>query len=114
MNNLLFAGVMGVMTGFGALGGFCLKSGMNRHSGGVIKLLTNPWLYAGGIFYTGSTVLNIWVLKSQPYTIVLPLTALTYVWTMFLAKFCLGETITVLKIIGLCLIGAGAWCLVTF
>lgn len=112
MSDALFFAVMAAMTWLGALGGFSLKRGMTAQTGGLKGLLANHWLYAGAFFYASSTLLNIWVLMHRPYTIVLPLTAVTYVWTMLLARYALGEHITYQKIIGLVLIGAGACCLV--
>ncbi len=112
MNNAAFFAVMAAMTWFGALGGFSLKRGMTARAGGLKSLLANRWLYAGAFFYGASTLLNIWVLTHRPYTVVLPLTAVTYVWTMLLARYALGEHITIQKIAGLIVIGAGACCLV--
>ena len=46
--------------------------------------------------------------KILDYSVILPLTSLTYIWTMVLSYFILKERITVKKIAGVCLILVGA------
>jgi drug/metabolite transporter (DMT)-like permease len=57
-----------------------------------------------------SAVMNIYVLKSLRYTVVLPMTSLTYIWTMVLSGIILKEQITKRKLAGICLILLGAIC----
>jgi len=90
----------------GALGGYCFKKASSSSS--IIKILFKPALYLGGFFYILGASLNIVVLKKLPYSVVLPLTSLTYVWTLIIAHFALKEKITRLKIIGVILILVGA------
>ena len=73
-----------------------------------LSLIFNFKIYIGGFFYVTAAILNIFVLKYLPYSIVLPLTAMTYIWTMILAKIALGEKITSNKIIGTILIILGS------
>lgn len=95
-----------VMTVMGAFGGFFLKrASVNLKLSDILK---NYNLYIGGIFYVGGAVLNIYVLKFLDYSLVLPLTSLTYIWTMVISYKFLSERITLRKIIGVVLIIAGA------
>lgn len=76
--------------------------------GGLLELIKNVNLYIGGFFYLASAVLNIYVLRYLDFSIVLPLTSITYIWTMLLSHFILKEKITVKKIAGVMLIIVGA------
>ena len=69
-------------------------------------------MVAGGGFYGAAAILNIIALQYLPYTIVFPLTAVTYIWTMIISKWILNETISSRKIIGVTLIVIGAIVLV--
>ena len=53
-------------------------------------------------------VLNIIVLKYLPYSVVLPLTAITYIWSLVIAYCFLKEKITKVKIYGIICIMIGA------
>ena len=50
-----------------------------------------------------SAVMNIWILRYLDYSVVLPLTSLTYIWTMILSYIILKEKISK-KIVGVLLI----------
>ena len=73
-----------------------------------LKMLFNLNLYVGGGLYLLSAVLNIHVLKYLDYSVVLPLTSITYIWTMVLSYFSLKERITAKKVLGVALIVGGA------
>lgn len=94
------------MTLIGAIASLYLKkaSGLN----GILNIIKNINLYIGGILYLISAVLNIYILKFLDYSIVLPLTSITYIWTMILSYFKLNEKINRKKIIGVMLIIIGA------
>ena len=98
--------VLVIMTIFGSVASLFLKKASG--SNGLINMLKNINLYIGGFLYVSSAVLNIWLLKILDYSVILPLTSLTYIWTMFLSYFILKEKITVKKIVGVCLILIGA------
>ena len=98
--------VLLVMTMFGSVASLFLKKASGSKS--LIDMLKNINLYIGGFLYVSSAVLNIWLLKILDYSIILPLTSLTYIWTMVLSYFILKEKITVKKIAGVCLILIGA------
>lgn len=104
---LYLLGVL-TMTVLGAAASLFLK----RASGavGIEEFLKNSNLYVGGFLYLASAVLNIRILRYLEYSVVLPLTSLTYVWTMFFSYKVLGERISRQKIGGVFLILLGAVC----
>jgi drug/metabolite transporter (DMT)-like permease len=95
------------MTMLGALGGFFFKKS-SADSSYVIAIVKSKKLYIGCLLYTASAFINIWVLKYMPYSVVMPMTAITYIWTMMLSHFVLKEKITVKKMIGIASIIVGA------
>ena len=88
------------------LGGFFFKKCTS--SGDIKGIIFSPFLYLGGATYLVSAILNIIVLRYLPYSIVLPLTSLTYIWSLILSYLLLNEKITKVKIIGIILILLGA------
>ena len=106
MSRIVLGLVFVVMTFLGAVGSLGLKKGASQ-SNGLISLVFNKWFVGGGMLYFLSALIDIWLLKFIPYVIVLPLTALTYCWSMVLARFVLKETVSPLKISGLFLIISG-------
>ena len=98
--------VLLIMTMFGSVASLFLKKASGSND--LIDMLKNINLYIGGFLYVSSAVLNIWLLKILDYSVILPLTSLTYIWTMVLSYFILKEKITVKKIAGVCLILVGA------
>jgi len=97
-----------VMTLLGSVASLFLKraSGSER----FIGMLKNINLYIGGFLYFISAALNILVLRALDYSVVLPLTSITYIWTMILSYLILKEKITKKKVGGVILIVAGAIC----
>lgn len=95
-----------VMTVMGSFGGFFLKRASSDLK--LSNLLKNYNLYLGGLLYVGGALLNIYVLTILDYSVVLPLTSLTYIWTMLVSYKLLGEKITSKKIMGVVLIVLGA------
>ena len=71
-------------------------------------MFLNLNLYIGGILYVIAAVLNIVALKYLPYSIVLPLTAITYIWTIIISRLMLKEKVNKEKVIGIILIIIGA------
>lgn len=92
----LFASIASFFLKKSTAGGFNFK-----------KIVCSPYLYFGGSLYVFSTLLNIYLLKKLPYSIIVPLGSLTYIWTLLIAHEFGEETITWRKIIGLLLIIAG-------
>lgn len=96
-----------VFTLSGAFGGYFFKKAASESSG-IIKIVWNPFLYIGGLFYVFGAVLNILLLKELKYTIVLPLTSITYVWTLVISRIYLKEKVTRKKLAGVSFIVMGA------
>ena len=71
-------------------------------------LVITPAFYLGGFLYLISAILNIYILKFLDYSVVLPLTSITYIWTFGLSYCFLKEGITQKKIIGIVLIVLGS------
>lgn len=95
-----------VMTAIGSVASLFLKKASGNEN--LLKILFNMNLYLGGGLYLLSAVLNIYVLKYLDYSVVLPLTSITYIWTMVLSYFSLKERISAKKVLGVALIVGGA------
>jgi drug/metabolite transporter (DMT)-like permease len=97
-----------IMTFLGSVASLFLKKASGTN--GLFGLIKNSCLYIGGGLYLTSAILNIWILRVMDYSVVLPLTSLTYIWTMVLSYLVLKEKITKKKIGGVTLILIGAVC----
>lgn len=75
----------------------------------VRKLFVSPYFCVGGVLYVFSALLNLYLLKMMPYSIVVPMGALTYIWTLIIANRFLGEAVTKKKILGIILILTGVF-----
>ena len=102
----IYFGILLVVTLLGAVASLFLKKASGAE--GLAALLKNINFYIGGFFFFFSAVLNIYVLRYLDYSVVLPLTSFTYIWTMVLSYRILKEKITGKKIMGVVLILAGA------
>ena len=97
------------MTLIGATASSYLKKASTQDD--FFKMLCNGNLYVGILLYGLSAVLNIWILRYLEYSVVLPLTSITYIWTMIISNKVFQEKITRKKIIGVLLILVGAICI---
>ncbi|MBS2772147.1 EamA family transporter [Anoxybacillus rupiensis] len=95
-----------IMTLSGALGGYYFKKASSQRLGFQAAFLLP--LFIGGMLYGIGAVLNIIILKQLPYTIVFPLTSITYIWTLGLSYVLLKEHITRKKMAGVLLILIGS------
>lgn len=102
---MVYAVLLG-MTFMGACASYFLKKASGDLS--IMRLITNKHLYLGGGLYVVAALLNIYVLRFLDYSVVLPLTSFTYIWTMILSYYLLGEKISKKKIVGIVLILTGA------
>jgi drug/metabolite transporter (DMT)-like permease len=102
MSNLL---LLITMTLFGALGGFFFKKASGVTDNQYVKVLF--FLAIGGALYFIGALLNILLLKKLPYSVVFPLTSITYIWTLFISYKFLQEKITKKKILGIIMIAIG-------
>lgn len=94
------------MTMIGSLASLFLKKASANQD--LLCIIKDRNLYIGAVLYIFSAVINVIVLRVIDYSVVLPLTSLTYMWTMFLSSFVLHEKITRRKIGGIGLIVVGA------
>ena len=94
------------MTLMGSAAALLLKRASG--AGGLLSMFRTPWLYGAGLLYLASAVVNILLLRRLDYSVVLPLTSLTYLWTMLLSARLLGERLTGRKLAGTAAILAGA------
>lgn len=94
------------MTLMGAIASLFLKKA--AISNGLMELIKNQNLYIGICLYGAAALLNVWILKYFAYSVVLPLTSFTYIWTMILSYIFLKEKISRKKKIGVILIIVGA------
>lgn len=95
-----------IMTIMGSVASLFLKKASGFKN--LKQLLLNFNLYIGGFLYLGGAILNIIVLRKLDYSIVLPLTSFTYVWTMIISYLFLKENISIKKIVGVVCIVLGA------
>ena len=75
---------------------------------GLLGLIKNKNLYIGGFLYVLAALLNIYVLQFLDYSVVLPLSSMTYVWTIVYARVLHKEHINTRKFLGIALIVGGA------
>ena len=95
-----------LMTLLGALGSLFFK--LSSGSTGLNGLLRDVRIYLGGVFYFLSLVITVYLLSVWDYSVVLPLTAVTYIWTLILGKIVLHENISRKQIIGVGFILVGS------
>lgn len=103
---MIYIAILLVMTFIGSAASLFLKKA--SVSDGIIGMIKNANLYIGGGLYLTSAVLNIVILRYLDYSVVLPLTSITYIWTMYFSYLILKEIITKKKIGGVVFIIAGA------
>jgi drug/metabolite transporter (DMT)-like permease len=106
MNNIILIITILTLTLFGSFGGYFFKKSTGCAS--ILAILKSKYLYIGCFFYVIGALLNILVLKYLPYSVVLPLTSITYFWTLIISYFFLNEKVTKFKIIGIIMILVGA------
>lgn len=94
------------MTLLSAFGGYFLKKASDITTN-FWKLLINKYFWLGGMMYVVSTVFMIWLLQMVEYSVAVPLGSMTYVWSIFIAKYMLNEKITKRRVAGLCMIVFG-------
>ena len=86
------------MTFIGSVASLFLKRASSLDS--IKKIIFNYNIYVGGILYLIASLLNIYVLKFLDYSVVLPLTSITYIWTLILSYLILKEKMSIKKVIG--------------
>jgi len=97
------------MTLTASFASFSLKK--STIGGTVLSIIMNKFFYLGGFLYLIGALFNIWLLKKMPYSVVIPLGSVCYIWTMVIAGIFLKEKIGMGKIIGVLLILSGVVCI---
>ena len=99
------------MTFMGAVAALFLKKSCANP--GLFSIMKAPSFYLGGGLYFITALINIYLLKFMDYSIVLPFTALTYVWSTLLSARFLHEKVSKKQMAGLALIVIGVCLLVS-
>jgi drug/metabolite transporter (DMT)-like permease len=88
-----------------SLASFCLK----KSSVGVnpMDILRNKAFYPGVFLYLASSIITIWLLQRMPYSVVVPMGGISYVWVLLISYKFLGEKINAYKIAGIIFIVFG-------
>ena len=94
------------MTFLGAVAAYFLKRAAVHNNLSIT--FKDKYLYFGGILYFISALLNIYILKYLDYSVVFPLTSVTYIWTLIISWKFLNEKINKKKLYGICYIVLGA------
>ena len=105
---MIYAGMILCMTLMGSVASIFFKKA--SESDGFLKMLWNINLYIGGVLYLAAAALNIVILRYLDYSVVLPVSSVTYIWTMLLSYVILQEKITKKKVLGVICIVIGAVC----
>ena len=58
-------------------------------------------IFIGGFLYFVSALINIYVLKTMDYSVVLPFTSVTYIWTAVISYYAFGENMNLKKYLGI-------------
>jgi len=95
-----------IMTFLGAFASVFFKKMSSCES--IFDVLKSRNLYLGVGLYLMAAILNIYILSIMNYSKVLPLTSLTYFWTMILSNTFFSEHIGIKKIVGVSFICLGA------
>lgn len=98
------------MTWSGTLGAYFFKKGTIKICHPIQAFFCID-LYTGCCFYIIGAILNIILLKYMPYTILYPMTSLTYIWTLVLSRHALHEKFTYKKLFSILLILTGVFTL---
>lgn len=101
-----------IMTLLGAFAALFLKKA--SHFKSIKSLVCDIKFYIGGMLYFLSALINIFILHFLDYSVVLPLTAITYIWTMIISYHVFKEKISIKKLLGIGLILLGAIFIVAF
>lgn len=112
MNLALKIIMLGIMTVSGTFGALFFKKGITRMKGlNILTLINIPEIYIGVTFYLLGAAFNIILLEHIPYTVLYPMTSLTYIWTMIVSYIVLKEKINNDKVIAITFITVGVFVL---
>ena len=91
----------------GSFGAVFLKLGAEHLKGGLAGLIKNYWLAIGIGLYLLSSVFFVMGVAQGELSILYPMVALGYIWTLLWARLFFKEGFTLSKVGGLAMIVAG-------
>jgi len=91
----------------GSFGAVLLKAGAGKVNQGLRYLIFNYRLAAGVALFVGSSYFYILGVKRGELSVLYPMVALGYVWTLLWSRLFFAEPVTRNKILGLALILLG-------
>jgi drug/metabolite transporter (DMT)-like permease len=97
--------ILVIGTFIASLASFCFKK--SGSGVGVAGIFRSPMVYLGGFLYVLSSIVTIWLLQRLPYSVVLPMGGICYIWTLLISHKFLGEKINRYKVLGVVFIIAG-------
>jgi len=101
-------GLVFICTILGAAAQILMKNGVNHMTRlSLVQAMQNPPLMAGYCLQGINTLLLMLALRDGELSMLYPIIALTYVWTMMLSTYFFGEQITLLKLAGIIAIVGG-------
>lgn len=97
-----------VMTLLGSIGAYFFKkvTDGSRHLS-VLVLIKSFMMYIGGVLYVAAALINVVLLRFIDYSVLYPMTALTYIWTLIISAFLLHEKINTQKIVAIFFVCVG-------
>jgi len=93
----------------GAAGQILMKQGANTlgASNSPLVMLLTPSIFFGYVLYGLMTLLFVFALQHEELSILYPVISLTYVWVAGLSAVFFGESLSVLRILGVLIIVLG-------
>ena len=88
----------------GSFGAVFLKLGAEHMKGSIAALVKNYWLAIGIVLYLLSSVFFVMGIAQGELTILYPMVAVGYIWTILWARLFFKEAFTIAKIGGLVMI----------
>ena len=98
--------LLGAFASYNFKGASAVIDGVNTKT--IAALSRNKAFIIGVLLYLAAAANNIFLLRYFDYSMLLPISSITYIWTLIIANRLLGEYITKRKIIGVVAIIAGA------
>jgi uncharacterized membrane protein len=90
-----------------ALGNYCLSRGMRVLGEVDLRIVANPWVLSGVVLLTGWLIAQLSLLSWADLTFVLPITALSFVFSAILGAVSLHEHVSRARWAGILLIAGG-------
>ena len=107
MINSFALSILFVSTFLAALAGVYFKRSTKTLSLNPKLLLKNRMFVYGGLISAAAAVMYVFALRLEHLSKAYPATSMTYIWTIFLSHFMIGEKINLRKSIGIIFIVTG-------